>query len=352
MTDTLPSFERRHFLGLLASLPIPGRAGVARAAPILNSLDSATMLIAGPDNGSLDHWGQTMGPALRQGLSPEFLLKRAGIGGPDGVTGANQFDARGEPDGHTILLVPGEAMIAWLIGDPRAKYNVALWVSVMAGVTPGIVIARPGTAVPGKTVRLPTTSPASADLPAVLALDLLGVRVQPVPALPEEGLPAALTGGAIDAVFLRGHKVPEQAAILFAAGCQPVFTLGAPDDHRVLRRCKAFPEVPTAGERYAALNGRPTDPLFAAWMATAMASQLEFALVLPQLTPAAAVGMWRHAGNEAVGALDMQAMATALEVKAVGGPEATNATRVVAVNAPAQTELRRWLATRYHWHAT
>jgi hypothetical protein len=223
----------------------------------------------------------------------------------------------------------------------------------MAGITPGVLIARPGSVAPGKTVRLPTAGPASADLPAILALDLLGVRVQPVPALPEEGLPAALAGGVIDAAFLRGHKVPEHAATLFAAGGQPVFTLGAPDEHRVLRRCDTFPDVPTAAEQYVAVHGKPpAGPLFAAWTAAAVATQLEFALVLPQLTPAAAVGLWRHAGTEAVAALDVQSMANSLEVRAIGGPEATSTTRAVTANAAAQTELRHWLATRFNWHAS
>ena len=46
------------------------------------------------------------------------------IGSADGVTGANQFEARGAPDGQTVLLVPGQAAVAWMVGDPRAQFDV------------------------------------------------------------------------------------------------------------------------------------------------------------------------------------------------------------------------------------
>ena len=66
-------------------------------------------MIAGPPGGRLDRWADMLVPALSRGLAGRVPLARRNVGGIDGVTGANQFEARGEPDGSTALLVPGAA---------------------------------------------------------------------------------------------------------------------------------------------------------------------------------------------------------------------------------------------------
>jgi hypothetical protein len=227
---------------------------------------------------------------------------------------------------------------------------VARWVSVMAVVSPGVVIARAGAIAPDRKLRFATTGPAGDDLPAVLGIELLGSRIDLLPALAEGTEPAALANGVVDAVFLRGHKVPAQAAALAAAGGQPLFTLGALDGSGKLVRCSAFPQVPTLPELYAAQRGQaPNGPLFKAWSAAAVASQMECALVLPQLTPAGMVALWRRAGAGASATLDVQSLAMSLGVRAVGGPEATATAGATAADPAALTELRRWLVGRFGW---
>ena len=350
MTHTVPFLDRRRLLAMLIGLPLWERGASAVAAVATAFPDAARMLVAGPDGGNLDRWSRVMLPALAQNLPPETGMHRVTAGASDGVTGANQFEARSEPDGETVLLVPGEAALAWLVGDPRAQYDVAHWVSVMTVVTPGVVIARPGAIGSDRRTRIATAGPATADLPAILGIELLGARVEPLPPLAEGAEVAALANGRVDAVFLRGHRVPEQAAALVAAGGQPVFALGALDQTGKLSRCAAFAAVPTLPELYdsrfrQALAGPP----LAAWTAAAVASQIECALVLPQLTPASMVALWRRAGADAASALDVQAMALSLGVRAVGGLEATSTAGVAAADPVAVMELRRWLASRFGW---
>jgi hypothetical protein len=125
-----------------------------------------------------------------------------------------------------------------------------------------------------------------------------------------------------------------------AAGAAPLFTLGAPGEAGLARE-PLLPDVPTAPELFAAM---PSGPLHAAWRATVAASAIEFALVLPRLTPASLVSMWRRAGAEAAAELHDRSPG----VRLVTAPEASAATSV-ACDAAALLELRRWLATRFRW---
>jgi len=364
MTHGRPAIDRRRTLALLTSLPLLGRAGGAMAAsprlippasaqPAPAFPEGVTILVAGPDGGRTDAWTRVIVPALSQALPPETLIRRIATGGPDGVTGANQFDARSAPDGQTVLLVPGLAAIAWLVGDPRAQFDAGHWVPVLAGATSGVVVARAGPSAfgPGARPRLAVSTLTGAELPALLGIDLLGAQVVPVFDLVEPVQARnALQQGAVDAVYVSGHKVPERVAALAPAGGQPVFSLGGRDAAGALVRDPLFPDLPNLAEMRAGLVGqRLSGPLYDAWCATATANQLDFGLMLPQLTPAAKVALWRRAGAQAAVAPDMQAAAAALSVRPLGSPAATAS---IACHATALLELRRWLATRFNWHPT
>jgi hypothetical protein len=242
-------------------------------------------------------------------------------------------------------------VLEWLVGDPRAKFDVGHWVTVMACVTPAVVVGRPAVFAAGGSVRIAAAHPAGHDLPAVLGIELLGGRAELVPGVVEDdALQVAFASNAVDAVLLRGHKVPDQARALVDAGAEPIFALGARDDAGVLIRAADFPAVPTLPELYARRRGTPAaGPIFDAWCAAAAASQLEFGLVLPQLTPASMVALWRRAGSDAAGALDVQSSARPLDVQPLGGPAATANTAPVAANEAALLALRKWLASRFHW---
>jgi hypothetical protein len=360
MTDALPSSGRRRLLGLLASLPVLGWEGRSAAAPSLGISpaladtpfpDGATVLVAGPDSGAMDRWGHLLQPALAQSLAPGVVMRLSTAGGADGVTGANQFDTRVAADGRTVLLAPGETVLDWLVGDPRAKFDVGHWVTVMACVAPAVVVGRPAAFAAGGSVRIAAAHPAGPDLPAVLGIELLGGRAELVPgAVEDDALQTAFARNAVDAVLLRAHKVPDQAKALVDAGAEPIFTLGAHDDAGALIRVAEFPNVPTLPELYAQRRGAPpSGPIFDAWCAAAAASQLEFGLVLPQLTPASMVALWRRAGTDAAGALDVQSPAMSLDVHPLGGPAATANTAPVAANETALLALRKWLASRFNW---
>ncbi|MBV9748398.1 MAG: hypothetical protein JO157_06270, partial [Acetobacteraceae bacterium] len=122
---------------MLAGLALAA-SGTARAA----APDAATLLVAGPAQGATAAWADLIVPALAHALPPGTRLGRESIGGADGVTAANQFEALTASDGEAVLLLPGAAALAWLVGDPRARFNAAQWVTALAGTTPAVLASR------------------------------------------------------------------------------------------------------------------------------------------------------------------------------------------------------------------
>ena len=307
--------------------------------------------MAGPGGGPLDGWAELLAPSLVRSLSPGQPLRKALVGGQDGVTGANQLDARTVPDGSTAALLPGAAALAWLVGDPRARFDAANWVPALAATTPGLVVSRisAGQALGGAKLRVAAAGPAGAELPAMLAMDLLGMDWQPTFGLPETDALSALQNGQVDAVCLGGRRVAELAGLLGSTGARPMFSLGVLDEAGQRRRDPAFSDTPDATELMA---GRvlPAD-LLQAWLATAAASELEVSVVLPHLTPAAMVALWRRACAQAVESGAVRAEAQAVGVRPMPVPAATASTAAVLADAAAQVELRRWLAGRLNYRA-
>jgi hypothetical protein len=328
-----------------AAAPPSPRAGTPPPEPFP---DSVQLLVAGPSGGRMDQWADAIGAALARALPPGTTLDQTLAGGADGVTAANQFEARVAPDGQTALLLPGDTPLAWLTGDPRARFDAASWLPVMTGLTPGVLASRvPGSALrPGSRLRVATSVPAGPELAALLGLDLMGVEPVPVFGLRETEIAlAALRGRVVDAVFLTGPDTPALLAAAAACGAAPLFTLGMPTQTG-LRRDPLLPEIATALELAAALRGAPpTGALAGAWRSAAAAAQIEFALVLPPMTPAALVAQWRCAGVEASRALRAQSPG----VRLLCAPEANAATAAVAAEPAAMLELRRWLAARFNW---
>jgi len=323
-------------------------ASRAAARPPEPFPDSVSILVGGPQGGRMDRWAAAIEAAFRQILPPETTLRQTEAGGTDGVTAANQFEARVAPDGETVLLLPGEAPLAWLTGDPRARFDAAGWLPVMAGLTSGVLASRvpAGGLRPGARLRVATSVPAGPEMAALLGLDLMGI--EPVPAFGLHDAARslqALRKGAVDAVFITGPNAAALLAEAAAAGAAPLFTLGEPAEDG-LRRDPLLPEVPTGPELATALRGTPpTGALAGAWRSVAAATQIEFALVLPPLTPAALVAQWRSAGTQASQTLQPRTPG----VRLLGASEANAATTAIAADPAAMLELRRWLAARFNW---
>ncbi len=333
---------------LASALALAGvRGGEAEAAANDAAFpDGAGILVAGPADGKLDAFARALMPVMAHGLPGGAVLRRESAGGVDGVTGCNQFEARVAPDGATILLLPGASMLAWLVGDPRARFDASRFIPVLAGTTAGLLVSRRPLANDGAgaALRVAAARPDSADLAALLALELLGVKSQPVFGLADAAADAALISGAADCAMLLGSDAAARAAKLAPHGLLPVLSLGAPTDDGTVLRDPAYPAVLTLPDHYAALRGgAPVGPLYDAWRAVAVSAQLSFMMVLQSPTPAAMEALWRQTAAQTA-----QSGAPP-DVRLLSCPALNRYAAPLAADAATLFELRRWLTERLNW---
>ncbi len=314
---------RRTILAGAAALVARPTLGIPREA---QSAGPVSIVVAGPSGSRLDRWSELIAAAIGRTVTAQTPIDRRNIGGIDGVTGANQFEARGEPDGRTALLVPGSAALSWLTGETRARFDPARWVPLWAGTASAVLVSRVAL-TPGTRLRVAAGGPVGPELPMLLALDLLGIQAVPSPL------------HACDAVVVLGGGPAYD-------GLQPVLTLGSPGDDGQALRDPLLPSVPTVFELLA--DKSPPD-LLAALQATTRAVQLEAGLVLPALTPAASVARWRFNCETLHKDPDLLAEAARLHTRLIAADRVASCTSAIAGSPATLLALRTWLATRYDW---
>lgn len=317
----------------MAGLALSAHLGVgtARAAP--SSLPATPKLcVAGPAGGLADRWAavmaEPMGTALHgPGASP---LPCENIGGADGVTGANQYQARAVPDGTMALLLPGAALMAWLVGDTRVRFDIGTWAPLW-GVTTEAVVATRARLEPGHPVRVAVSSIGGPGLEALLALDLMGIEAIPV------------IGGSqddVDAVYLRGAAARDPLA---APGFAPAFSLGGRPGREPAR-----PDLPQAADLFAPALAANLEAV-EMFQAVSAAASIEVALVLPAVVPAAVLGWWRHGCAQMDDAPAVRGAAANASARQDDAGQIATQLAAVTLDMPAMLALRVRLAEHYHW---
>jgi hypothetical protein len=316
-----------------------------------------TLLSSGPAYGYIAGWAKLLGPHLLDGLPPDIGSSFEAMGGPDGVTVCNAFGARLDPDGSTMMFAPGAALIAWLEGDSRVKYDPGHWIATVVGATPAVLVGRSPLAplTAGRApLRLGASNPVGPELAAFLALDLLGLPAVPVygPGDPDS-LIAGLSRNEIDLAFLSGPKMRDVLARAAAAGAEPLFSTGALGCDGPAARDPQLPALPNflevAGQLGASLTA---DDRLAAYQAAAGAASVCFAAVLPDLVRPSTLAEWRR-GAELIGdSLSVAAVAVPQGVRLLTDACASSFLAQMSSSAPALDSLRRTMLHRYGWRAT
>ena len=318
----------------LASPPTLG-AQMRASGPALN--------VAGPRESELAAWARLLAAPLAAGLMQGGRLDLHYGGGIDGVTGANQFDARAEPDGREALLFPGSVMSGWLTGGRPVRFDCAHMLPLLAALGPGVLMVRgalptPGAAATREPLRLAGGAPRDGWLVALLGLDLLGIPATRVTRESEA-----------NAIFLHGPQAAARAPGLVSAGYAPALATSgglSPGDDVFTRAGQApFARVPFFLTSLPASRLRQ-DSLVAAWHALAAAADLCAALVLPRLSPAEAIGRWRRAAQSVLADDNVADRVSHTALHLVAGGDARDALASMRLAPTAQIALRRWLSNR------
>lgn len=309
-----PSLSRRLFLGGLAggagvSLLAPSLSGnVARAENSLNdSLPPQTrsltqLIVAGTPETPSGRWASLLTPLLEENLQRPSPFTLSHALGWDGVTGANLFDAQQQaPDAPSALMAPGTVMLAAMLGDARVHYDYERWLPVFMACQPTVTIGHVslhlslGALLGNRKARVAVSRPTGPELPTLLALDLLGLRPLPVSgyATPESAMDA-LYAGTVDVIQIPLDREYEtRIGTLGKQGFVPLF-INTPNALPV-----SEPALPPGFMTVLQHERRKIaqTPLASAWQALATAVSIKTALLLPLLTPPAAVARWRHAAE-------------------------------------------------------
>lgn len=350
--------SRRGLLGLSGlSLSLLARPGIGRAAAAPLFPDGVTILASGPDYGYVAGWAKLLIPHLLDGLPAGVTPSFTAMGGPDGVTVGNAFGARMDPDGSTLMFVPGAAMLAWLEGDSRVKYDPGQWIPILIGVTPAVLVARPGVSlIPGqhRPLRLGATNPLGPELAALLALDVIGVPAVPVYGMGDaQSLSDSLERQSIDLAFLTGPKIADALALAAAAGARPLFSTGAESCAGPAARDPQIPDVPSFAEAATAQGiNLPGMPGFAAYSAAAAAAAGCFMAVLPDLVRAETVSVWRRGAEITTDSLSIAAVSVPQGLRFLTGACARSYFAQITGSSAMLAGLRATVQQRYGWHAS
>jgi hypothetical protein len=323
---------RRGLIGAALATAAARPLAAATAIP-----EAATLTCPGPEDGPPARFAARAARGLARGLVQAAALRLAVVGGPDGITAANRFAVSAPPDGRSLLLLPGLAAQGLLVGDSRARFEPRHWPAVTAGLLPALLAGRgaPGDAAP---LRLALPGPGGPEAAALLALDMLGRAAVPVFLPPGATPEAAVAAGLADAVVLTGPALPARAAAL---GLAPWFAF----ESGAAGRDPALPEVPALGE----LLPDPARPdLLVALRAAGAALRLPGVLVLPALTSADAVALWRGAARRW---LEEEADPAESSARRLGPGEAAAVLATLCPGPGAALAYREWLLRRLGWQA-
>jgi len=322
---------RRGLLGLAAAIP-------ARAAPASTGVPEAATLIApGPEEGLAAGFAERAARGLARALVQAAALRVSIVGGPDGITAANRFAASTPADGRVLLVMPGLAAQALLVGESRARFEPRHWPAIAASLGPAVLAGR-GAPTEGQPLRLALPGPAAPEAGALLALDLLGRPATPVFVASGVSPEAAVTAGAADAAVLTGHAVLARAGAL---GLQPWFSF----DGTAGGREPAMPGVPALGE----LLPDPARPeLLAAARAAGAGLRVRGALVLPALTSSDTVALWRGAARRWA---EEEGDGADLDSRRVVAEDAVAALATLCPSAEVALGYREWLRRRLAFQA-
>ena len=159
-----------------ADSPLPGTTGIASREARLRRVESARAA-----------WDLIPAGGTGADASGDLPWCHSGGGGGDcgrgycwlwfwfrfGRTTSFTFSLWLRTDGHAPWGV-----LAWLVSDRRAKFDVGNWVPVLAGVTPSLVVGRIAAQAlqAGHPTRVAATGIEEPDLAMLLGAELLGPR--------------------------------------------------------------------------------------------------------------------------------------------------------------------------------
>jgi putative tricarboxylic transport membrane protein len=304
----------------LASAAVLGLATIAGATAQAADFSGKRITIIVPfsEGGGTDSYSRFMAPYFEKYLpgNPKILIINRPGGG--GLTGVNYYAAKSSTDGTMILALSTSSQSNYMLGDPRAKFDMGDFIPIILsprGITLytrnnlGIQDAKTMKAkieklraYPPEKLSFGGKTPTSGGLALRTALSLLGIEVNSVWGLGGNG-PMAL--GFERGEFTLSYDntlsfLNNRADMIKSGMAVPLFTFGIVNEEGQIERDPALPDVPTVDEYYKAVYGKAASgPAYEAYRSLmAVSVPLSKSWNLMKGTPKDVVEAWRDAAKK------------------------------------------------------
>ncbi|MCG7598290.1 tricarboxylate transporter [Halomonas sp. McH1-25] len=261
--------------------------------------------------GGTDVWARFFAPWFSESLAGEPTIMIDNVPGGGSINGANLFSVRARSDGSQWLGTSASTQYPAMLGDPRVRYDYADWKPILATPTGGVVYASPEMGQDADSalqtllkqpVKLAAQSPTGVELPVLIALEMLGVDVDPVFGMRSRG------EGRL--AFERGEaNIDFQTTSAYLSNVQPLvddgkaiplFSLGVLNDDGKIVRDPTFPDLPTFNEVHQQTKGEaPSGNAYEAYRKFfASGYALQKLVMVPVDTPEALTETYRQAARD------------------------------------------------------
>lgn len=315
---TKPKLHRTVMLAASAfALGLATVAGTAAQAADFSG-KRITVVVPFSEGGGTDSYTRFMLPYFEKHLpgNPKILVVNRPGGG--GLTGVNYYAAKAPTDGTMILALSTSSQSNYMLGDPRAKFNMDDFVPVILsprGITfytrkeLGIQDVK---SLKGKIEKMRSykpeqlsfggKTPTSGGLALRTALSLLGIEVNSVWGLGGNGpMALAFERGEFTVSYDNTLSFKNNRAHMIKSGmANPLFTFGVVSEEGKIERDPALPDIPTVDEYYKAVHGKdPSGPAYEAYRSLmAVSVPLSKSWNLMKGTPKDVVEAWRDAAKK------------------------------------------------------
>jgi putative tricarboxylic transport membrane protein len=277
-----------------------------------------TIVVPFTEGGGTDSYSRFMAPYFEKYLPghPKILVVNRPGGG--GLTGVNYYADKASKDGTMILALSTSSQSNYMLGDPRAKFNMDDFIPIILSPRGITLYVRNNLGIqdqktlkakieklrtyPPEKLSFGGKTPTSGGLALRTALSLLGVEVNSVWGLGGNG-PMALGfergeftisyDNTLSFLNNRAHMIKSGMAV-------PLFTFGVVSEEGKIERDPALPEIPTVDEYYKAVYGKdPSGPAYDAYRSLmAVSVPLSKSWNLMNGTSKEIVEVWRTAAKK------------------------------------------------------
>ncbi|PHP26605.1 Bug family tripartite tricarboxylate transporter substrate binding protein [Limimaricola cinnabarinus] len=259
---------KRNFLAAAAAAVLGsafGTSSFAQESTVDFSGKRIEMIVPFKAGGATDVYGRFFAGKLSDHLPGNPTVVVSNIPGAGGMPGANQFEARAEPDGTALIAMTVSTQLNWLFEDPAAQFDLKEWRPLILTPQREVALVHTDTgasdpedvkALQDVELRYADHSVRGLSIFRLLGFDGLGLDVTPVWGVSGGPARIAMERGEINLAFASSAAYRKDYASMVDSGIvTPIFSYGDFDADGNIVRDPAFPELPTYLELYEQING-------------------------------------------------------------------------------------------------